>query len=99
MSEPSEASTSLNVPLGKNRCYWAVLDEQLRFRYLDPILTMHISEVSMLAAICWFWAARCSGSRASYDNFRATAPITNKNKASKALNRTPIRYGARSRCI
>lgn len=32
--------------LGQTRCYWAIMDSMMNFRYLDPVLQSHMQEVS-----------------------------------------------------
>ncbi|KZT56953.1 hypothetical protein CALCODRAFT_496783 [Calocera cornea HHB12733] len=31
-------------PVGKHRCYWALLSESLKFLYLDPVLSTHMAD-------------------------------------------------------
>lgn len=42
----TSASSSSFPPLGAVRCYWAIMDASMNFRYLDPILQFHLQEVS-----------------------------------------------------
>ena len=32
-----------------SRCYWTILDQDLQFRYLDPVASVNFGEVSGLA--------------------------------------------------
>ncbi|KZP00647.1 hypothetical protein CALVIDRAFT_533657 [Calocera viscosa TUFC12733] len=44
-SSVSLHSKTPNVPpVGKHRCYWALLSESLKFLFLDPVLSTHMSE-------------------------------------------------------
>ena len=42
---PTPASAP-NVPLGRTRCYWAILSPNLDFVFLDPILYTHLGDES-----------------------------------------------------
>ena len=44
----SSTGSSRSFPgLGHVRCYWAIMDAMMNFRYLDPILQEHMQEVSL----------------------------------------------------
>lgn len=50
----ASSAASVAIPgLGKTRCYWAVMDSNMTFRYLDPVLQSHMQEVS---CVCDFIA-------------------------------------------
>ncbi|KAI0783580.1 hypothetical protein C8Q75DRAFT_725397 [Abortiporus biennis] len=44
-SPVSDRSSSLSLPkVGETRCYWSILDPNLHFLYLDPVLASHLHE-------------------------------------------------------
>lgn len=51
-SPRGDGSDTLAVPpalpeLGKVRCYWALMDSAMNYRYLDPVLAYHMKDVSV----------------------------------------------------
>ena len=44
--QPQELPNSPLPGLGQTRCYWAIMDSMMNFRYLDPVLQSHMQEVS-----------------------------------------------------
>ncbi|TFK47861.1 hypothetical protein OE88DRAFT_753790 [Heliocybe sulcata] len=41
-SEPADQSSSSMPKVGETRCYWALLNADLQFLYLDPVLASHL---------------------------------------------------------
>jgi hypothetical protein len=39
---PSHSTSPPAVPLGRTRCYWALLSPSLHFVFLDPVLETHL---------------------------------------------------------
>lgn len=55
-SPRGDGSDTLAVPpalpeLGKVRCYWALMDSAMNYRYLDPVLAYHMKDVSALHSL------------------------------------------------
>lgn len=48
------SSTPTYPALGDVRCYWAIMDASMNFRFLDPVLESHLREVSLS---CWAGAS------------------------------------------
>lgn len=60
MSKAAAAAGKHALPaLGETRCYWALMDAAMNFRYIDPVLRTHMNEVnwSTSAKSCYAQAA------------------------------------------
>ena len=81
-SSPARASSYKMPGLGKTRCYWAIMDSSMNFRYLDPVLQAHMHEVSWRRAHCGTETS-CSSSHPS--SFRRSTSTRAKGQQARSL--------------